>query len=40
MRQVSCGANHTIAVTTDDHIYAWGSGLNGRLGINIVSEND
>jgi len=38
--RVSCGANHTVAVTTDGHVYTWGSGLNGRLGINVVSEND
>ena len=31
--QVSCGAFHTLSVTTDGTVYAWGSGKDGKLGL-------
>jgi len=31
-RQLAAGAYHTCAVTTDDHAYCWGRGLEGQLG--------
>lgn len=31
--RVSCGDGFTIAVTDDKHIFAWGNGGNGRLGM-------
>jgi len=37
--QVSCGSMHTLCLTTAGQIYAWGSGLNGRLGVDI-SKSD
>lgn len=39
-RQISLGASHSLCVTTDGHIYSWGSGKNGRLGIDMVSDKD
>lgn len=38
--QVSCGLLHTLCLTTDGYIYAWGSGVNGRLGVDMVSDKD
>jgi len=32
MRKVSCGAQHTLAVSASGQIFAWGCGDNGRLG--------
>lgn len=29
---ISCGSLHTACITNEGSIYAWGSGLNGRLG--------
>ncbi|CAM9830806.1 unnamed protein product, partial [Phaeothamnion confervicola] len=37
-RQVECGENHTLAVTTTGVIYAWGHGASGRLGIGASSR--
>lgn len=28
----SCGANHTVAIDVDNHVYSWGFGGYGRLG--------
>ncbi|XP_022092238.1 serine/threonine-protein kinase Nek8-like [Acanthaster planci] len=30
---VSCGASHVMAVTTDNEVFSWGRGDNGRLGL-------
>jgi alpha-tubulin suppressor-like RCC1 family protein len=35
--QVSCGTFHTLALTTDGMIYAWGSGKDGKLGLGDVA---
>lgn len=35
--QVSCGAFHTLSVTTDGTVYAWGSGKDGKLGLGDVA---
>jgi regulator of chromosome condensation len=33
IKQISCGSNHTLALSTDgDSVYAWGYGDNGSLG--------
>lgn len=36
--KVACGSNHTLALTSDNQIFSWGSGLNGRLGNQIGTE--
>lgn len=38
--RASCGSNHTVSVTNDGHMYVWGAGQNGRLGISVVNESD
>jgi RCC1 and BTB domain-containing protein len=30
--QIACGHHHTIVITEDSHVFAWGYGGNGRLG--------
>lgn len=32
--QVAAGAGHTLALTTDGHLYAWGANTDGQLGLN------
>ena len=32
-RQVACGASHTVALTAQGHIYAWGMNEHGQLGL-------
>lgn len=38
--QISCGLLHTLCLTTDGYIYAWGAGAHGRLGVDMVSDKD
>lgn len=33
MAQVSCGYQHTVCVTEDGDVYAWGMGRSGALGL-------
>ena len=33
IRQVACGAAHTVFVTLNDYVYAMGANENGQLGI-------
>lgn len=37
VEHVGCGSTHTLCITNEGFVYAWGSGGNGKLGIN--SEN-
>lgn len=30
--QISCGLNHTLALTDEGEVYSWGQGLHGALG--------
>lgn len=32
---VSCGGFHTLALTTDNQLYAWGNGSFGQLGVEL-----
>ena len=34
MRTISCGLEHTLAVTEAGELWAWGQGAQGRLGLN------
>ncbi|ODN74877.1 hypothetical protein L202_07179 [Cryptococcus amylolentus CBS 6039] len=36
--QVSCGADHVLAVTTAGHVYVWGKGEENQLGRRIISR--
>jgi len=38
--QIACGGEHSIALTNDGELYAWGSNRDGQLGLgsHIVSE--
>ena len=38
--QISCGLLHTMCLTVDGHIFAWGCGAEGRLAIDMVSDQD
>jgi alpha-tubulin suppressor-like RCC1 family protein len=38
-KQVSCGSLFTAAVKTDGTLWTWGSGTDGKLGINAASTN-
>ena len=33
VKQVSCGRNHTLCVTEDGNVFAWGDGYEGALGL-------
>jgi alpha-tubulin suppressor-like RCC1 family protein len=37
-KQVSAGNNHTAAIKTDGTLWNWGSGADGRLGINNTTQ--
>lgn len=32
MKQIACGENHTVALTSDGSVHAWGVGNHGQLG--------
>ena len=38
MKNIACGAFHTVAVTDLENVYAWGRGSKGRLGINSTVD--
>jgi alpha-tubulin suppressor-like RCC1 family protein len=38
--QVACGAQHSMALTEDGHVFAWGACANGRLGLGPQLEED
>ena len=35
--EVAAGATHSLAVTRDGLVYAWGSCANGQLGLEVLS---
>ncbi|KAM9465717.1 serine/threonine-protein kinase Nek9 isoform 1-T1 [Clarias gariepinus] len=38
VRQVSCGDNHVVVLTHSGHIYSWGCGEHGRLGLDCEDD--
>ena len=40
IREVSVGGNHSCAVSEANQSYCWGSGVNGRLGVNSISNSN
>jgi alpha-tubulin suppressor-like RCC1 family protein len=34
--QVACGAYHTLAVSSEERLYAWGAGASGQLGLDVA----
>lgn len=38
IKQVSCGADHTLCVDEDGRVYAFGSGRNGQLGLSGTAD--
>lgn len=39
VKQVACGAAHTVAVSFDHQVYAWGCGANGELVSDALTEH-
>lgn len=39
LRKVASGAHHTLALTMDGHIYAWGDPESGKLGRILNTRN-
>lgn len=39
VRKVASGAHHTLALTTDGKIYAWGDPESGKLGRILNTRN-
>jgi alpha-tubulin suppressor-like RCC1 family protein len=39
LKKVASGAHHTLALTTDGKIYAWGDPESGKLGRNLTTRN-
>ena len=33
---VACGFNHTLALTSEGHVYGWGSTERGRVGVGSI----
>jgi len=38
--QISCGGNHTFALTENGDVYSWGYGFNGALGVGKIGKDD
>jgi len=36
--QVSCGGNHSLAISNNGDLYSWGSNANGQLGHNDINQ--
>lgn len=39
IRKAAAGGGHTVAITDDSQLYAWGRGRNGQLGRGDVLES-
>ncbi|KAE8953347.1 hypothetical protein PR001_g32914 [Phytophthora rubi] len=39
-RSISCGFGHSLALSTDGTVYAWGSASHGKLGIGPVRAKE
>lgn len=37
-KSIHCGGDHTVAVTTDDAVYGWGSNAQGQLGAGAATK--
>jgi len=38
IKRVTCGANHTVLVTSDNQVYTWGSNVSKELSRNLTKE--
>ena len=38
--QISCGWQHTLAVTSNGYLFSWGLNINGQLGLGDYSDRD
>jgi len=36
IRDVSCGMAHTLVLTNEGVVFAWGSGSDGQLGLGVL----
>ena len=39
IKQISCGSNHTLALSIENNIFAWGYGDNGSLGQGVEEDS-
>eukprot|EP00741_Cyanophora_paradoxa_P003473 tig00000711_g3373.t1 len=40
VRDVACGADHTVVVTYQGEVYAWGRNMYGQLGLGTLADHD
>lgn len=38
IKDVACGANHSLVLSQDGELFVWGNGANGRLGLNTIES--
>lgn len=39
-REIACGFGHSVALSTQGQVYAWGSATHGKLGVGHVNANE
>ena len=40
VEQIACGHSHSACITSNQQLYVWGVGLNGKLGLGMDSQNE
>eukprot|EP00300_Choanocystis_sp_HF-7_P019282 c20291_g1_i1.p1 GENE.c20291_g1_i1~~c20291_g1_i1.p1 ORF type:complete len:1112 (-),score=197.97 c20291_g1_i1:2283-5597(-) len=38
IKDIACGANHSLVLSVEGELYVWGNGANGRLGLNSIES--